>query len=1048
MPENIVYMPKDAMSSFGDVIVPCQISKGSLPSVQNSVHKQDEDSYYCSDISIQISMDSATTIAQFSQSVVGSNPDYEYGDQISLILGQQFNENDIPHTQFSAIEITLDQSDSRLLSDKAKDNAYLTCFSLYNGYLSVKVDESAIPQNMTGISPVWIHSRDGAAGNILVSTQYLYDCNPYTDAHDTALESYGFEIAKKKFLEPDEIVPPILTDWKIEGNSETHNQKLWYCGELGEDNLYHIKVNNGFVEYDIKLNEPLRRAYSLSDSLVFGYKNLLPIGYKKCKYLELDGNSYFNSNVKTKSDIGMTIKFSTSTVGKLLIGARKDANNSGFIIGNFNSNGYGDIGYGGATANVDYGVNVCDGNIHTAVLDSTQAKIDDTDLTFTRGTIADYYNIYIGTWSNRNSADSHKFIGRIYNVTLYDSISTLFYGIPCLDDNDVPCLYDLVSKKAIYKTGSGTITYEIDEDIHEEAILIRPLGTYTFSNESTFYTKATQPAGTYRYMCNSISDMKLKGTDAAPDNIKSPLYETYCSNQIYRRTEGIGINDKAPEAAFWDSVYSQSANINAFKEHLNGMEIVYERAVMKIEVVQVPLIIASPNNTYTQTISQSSESVQWYRFYAGYENIYTYGVMWHVNHDMYEVVRIGNKALHASLPIQSQIKGCLLNDNGEVTKYLTQEDWNQSTLGDETHQVMLELPEFWWKFTKENDRRIVMLSTIPINGYTRVPKMYVSPYEATVDRGNADGTGDMSTWKLASVKSNLPRFRGGNNNSSKDGAYNTQLKKPATMIPESDFRVFARRRKPNSVEWNCYTYQIHKIITWLFVVEYANRNSQRSVNNALTDEGYHQGGLGVGTTNADKSNWESTFGSYPFVPIGQSDSLGNGTGEVAYDSLDGSGNAWFSGKIARYRGLEHPFGHILKISEGIHIEVGTGENGNHKVYICENPIYWNNDNNIGYTYIGDVLAKSNNSPTFCFKDIIFDNGDIMPVLSDSTCSSDKYFYDQINADTRGNTSTHACMSSSARTAQNNGLFSCNIEFPNPNGEFYGTRLCFIPNEQA
>ena len=212
MPENIVYIPKDAMSSFGDVIVPCQITKGSLPSVQNSVHKQDEDSYYCSDISIQISMDSATTIAQFSQSVVGSNPDYEYGDQISLIFGQQFNENDIPHVQFSAIEITLDQSDSRLLSDKAKDNAYLTCFSLYNGYLSVKVDESVIPQNMTGISPVWIHSRDDVAGNILVSTQYLYDCNPYTDAHDTALESYGFEITKKKFLEPDEMMPAILTD--------------------------------------------------------------------------------------------------------------------------------------------------------------------------------------------------------------------------------------------------------------------------------------------------------------------------------------------------------------------------------------------------------------------------------------------------------------------------------------------------------------------------------------------------------------------------------------------------------------------------------------------------------------------------------------------------------------------------------------------------------------------------------------------------------------------------------------------------------------------
>lgn len=79
-------------------------------------------------------------------------------------------------------------------------------------------------------------------------------------------------------------------------------------------------------------------------------------------------------------------------------------------------------------------------------------------------------------------------------------------------------------------------------------------------------------------------------------------------------------------------------------------------------------------------------------------------------------------------------------------------------------------------------------------------------------------------------------------------------------------------------KYNLYTYEEHRAICHLFLVEYATRNSQKAVNTALTVEGFRQGGLGSGcTTGAVTINGAIT---YSFLPTGSSDSLGNSSGEV------------------------------------------------------------------------------------------------------------------------------------------------------------------------
>ena len=125
-------------------------------------------------------------------------------------------------------------------------------------------------------------------------------------------------------------------------------------------------------------------------------------------------------------------------------------------------------------------------------------------------------------------------------------------------------------------------------------------------------------------------------------------------------------------------------------------------------------------------------------------------------------------------------------------------------------------------------------------------------------------------------------YRGGANQADWDTLSKTVLGRPATQISRTNFRTYARNRKAGSTKWNCMTYDVQKMLYWLFVVEYATLNSQEAFNTQLTAEGYRQGGLGDGVTTLDSGKWNTFNGYYPFIPCGYTDELGNGTGEKEY----------------------------------------------------------------------------------------------------------------------------------------------------------------------
>ena len=292
--------------------------------------------------------------------------------------------------------------------------------------------------------------------------------------------------------------------------------------------------------------------------------------------------------------------------------------------------------------------------------------------------------------------------------------------------------------------------------------------------------------------------------------------------------------------------------------------------------------------------------------------------------------RIGNMSLHASLPVQSKMVRCLLNNDGTVNYYLDPTDstkkyngtYNGVTSDGSTADltgadghVMVEIPEHWYYVTKDSDLQVTaMLSPVEQTGWVHMPKYYVSAYESC-------GTSS----RMTSVSG-------------------------ANPLKSSRLNYFRSAARANGAsgdsKWNAYPYFVHVDLYWLYVIEYANTNSQAPVNNELLEGKYHQGGLGDGCTAS-----LTLTANAPATISGNTNSLGNSSGEVTID------NNGTSVKMCSYRGLENFFGHVFKAVDGILVYVSEQGN-NRNVYICVEPARFSNDVNSGYSNKGFISGTT------------------------------------------------------------------------------------------
>ena len=279
-----------------------------------------------------------------------------------------------------------------------------------------------------------------------------------------------------------------------------------------------------------------------------------------------------------------------------------------------------------------------------------------------------------------------------------------------------------------------------------------------------------------------------------------------------------------------------------------------------------------------------------------------YGVSWSETSSNPDCTRIGNMDMHRSLPIQSMMKPFAFNCGQPHFKDQYVPVKENFTSGQYSHNVndslpqatndvniMIKIPEFWYTDdynfnTKTHNLKICQHAK---SGWNHHKEAYVSAYELYNLNGRA-----------ISKRENIPTVN----------------------FTRANGRTWARANGfDGEAKWNLYTYEEHRAICHLFLVEYATRNSQKAVNTTLTAEGFRQGGLGSGcTTGTATINGATT---YSFIPTGSSDSLGSGSGEVTVtiQQTDSSGHntSTITRKCNRYRGIENPFGHVQKHTDDV-----------------------------------------------------------------------------------------------------------------------------------
>ena len=290
-----------------------------------------------------------------------------------------------------------------------------------------------------------------------------------------------------------------------------------------------------------------------------------------------------------------------------------------------------------------------------------------------------------------------------------------------------------------------------------------------------------------------------------------------------------------------------------------------------------------------------------------------YGVSWSETSSNPDCVRIGNMDMHRSLPIQSMMKPFVItnyrhqspenilpiDDNFSKSFYSTESNTQWEVVFSLDTDIMIRIPEFWYtdEYVPSSKTHNLKICPHAKPGWYHHKEAYVGAYELCET--------SPSSGKVCSAKGLIPLV-----------SRTREVLRKAVRGNGFD----------GEAKWNLYTYEEHRAICHLFLVEYATRNSQKAVNTELTPEGFRQGGLGSGcTTGIATINGAQTWS---FIPTGSSDSLGSGSGEVTVTiqqtDSSGSNTSTITRKCNRYRGIENPFGHIWKHTDDVISVYGNG----------------------------------------------------------------------------------------------------------------------------
>ena len=250
----------------------------------------------------------------------------------------------------------------------------------------------------------------------------------------------------------------------------------------------------------------------------------------------------------------------------------------------------------------------------------------------------------------------------------------------------------------------------------------------------------------------------------------------------------------------------------------------------------------------------------------------------------------------------------------------------------------------------------------------------------------------LSANTAVSVVNYQPNLRGGTNDTSYDqylgdNNFRTMLGKAASNMSLSTIRTYTQKIKGSQMLY----YQIWNAIVWCYFIEYADFDVKKAFNSNLTNEGYHQGGLGKGLI--DVNNWSEYNSQTPVVPIDYTLSAGNNTKLISKPSHSFGSSVQKQLNIPCYRGFNtFWYGDIWLNIENFISKYDSTSN-KRKFYFTDNPNNFSNDiNNKEH-----IIEINPNLVGWAKEIAIGNNADLITnKVSNSSNYTNCYRYDNIN----------------------------------------------------
>ena len=662
------------------------------------------------------------------------------------------------------------------------------------------------------------------------------------------------------------------------------------------------------------------------------------------------------------------------------------------------------------------------------------------------------YNTLLSKLENNNTSIFPVRSNYAYIISLYGANSDGVLTLKTKQEVEIGNVTNMVLKiepdlTYSFNTNSTTIDVASNAGIHIQ--VSQSLGEETYNENINLHTtgdgtKSLMDDGKYRKLPVYGKNLLL-GSGTKVSNSNYILSNYWLSEQIPNGTQ--------VTLTLWGEIYQDKTDISIY----NSGGTVYETKIDKDKIINGKAsvtwnwVVGNSSNTFVRVYASPNSvtgistihkikleygdiSTEWspaWEDIPDLEERYAYGVEWDTASSSPDGVRVGNMQLHRELPIQSKMRVCEVDDLGAVTA-ASVSGMVQRAQG----SIMTEIPEHWYKLYTNGTKFRMMLSEIPLPGYKHVDKFYISTYEACIAR-NEEKLWSENLYAY-SDESSLINLRGGDNTSDWDGTYRSLLRMPVTNLTRDQFRQAARKRGSG---WEMYTYGAHKTLFWLFAVEYATLNSQKPFNAQKDANGFSQGGLGPGPT--QMTDWTNFNNTNPLIPCGYTNEFGNGSGEKAYVVKNASGGTHATLMANRYRGIENPFGHIWKCTDGANIQVTTGDSGLSILWTTDDPSNFSDTSYTGYDKKGNICRTNG----YAKKMLLGEDGDI--VATEIGGSSSTYWCDYYNTYTQVSKLQVLLIGGRMDGNLGAGLVGMNAgNAPSVIGKDLGTRLCFFPKYKS